>query len=380
MIELFSNFYRPAPPRILTEFEQWLIFLDNKSNTILNRYLKASKLINSVQQKLIHVLDIVDIPYLTKQSKDDFYIYINYFKDIKEQVEGLYNLHNSTFATKNQYINKIDKICFESTIPIFDLDYLSIWPMGTPYSNWKNKITPLYLHYHNSGLLTYNIFYNKIRFKRDEPDVAIFFIDIPSLCMKYFKWYLEAENKDIYIFITNEVWSFLIEQLRHIWLLRQHDLAIMKLNDIDIEEELDLNNKDQDSVGSRYILSINRLVQFYKEIQDGKTTIDTIFNSKLFNYQNNHTFRELVEWTINHLDVPYLSQYTWMRVVRDLPLLTYMIKIYMLYPEGNRTQLFKNIFEVQWKKILSKQPWDYIKTPHIKEWFKKQIVLFNQFI
>lgn len=377
MLASLHNYYKEGSPRLFPELQSWFDVLNIRLNKNKEKYLKVDHLINGVQQKLINVLNIIDIPYLAKQSQDEFYVYINYFKDIKEQVEGLYNIHNSAHPTKNQYIKKIDHVCTEVTVPLFDLDYLSIWPMGKPYSYWKNTVTPLYLQYHDSPILNYDIKYDRIIFRTNEPNIAIFFIDIPSLCMRYFKWYLQSERKDIYSFITHEVWYNIFDQLQHIWVFRQHELAIAKVAGSDISSEVNFNNNNQVKVGSRYTYVMDRLYDFYKEVSEGKVLYSTVFSSKLFNYKNNKTFRDLVSYQLSHMDIPSFSQYSWIKTIRDYQLLSYLCSVYLLNSKSPRFSVFRNSFVIQWNKLLSKSPWDYIKDTYLKEWFKKKMDLFN---
>ena len=381
MLASLHNYYKQGTAKLIPELDSWFKNLDIKLNAVQKRYLKAAKIINSVQQKLIHVLNIIDIPYLAKQSQDDFYIYLNYFKYIKEQVEGLYNLHDSAHPTRNQYIKKIEHVCTEVTVPVFENDYLSIWPMGHSYPDWRYSVNPLYFHYHDSDLLTYNIFMDKIIFKTYEPNVAIFFIDIPSLCMKYFKWYIHTTGvKDIYSFITNEVWFGLIEQMRHIWVMRQHELSMLRVAGVDVSNYIESNAKHPLMTGARYVEIMNKLFNLYKEVSEGKILANTIFSSKLFNYDNNSTFRDLVNYNLSHLYIPEFSQYEWVRFLRDYPLLKYLVSVYLLRDRSPSFKMFKTNFEIRWNKLLSKAPWDNIKDIYLKEWFKKKIAALSSFI
>lgn len=377
MLESLYNHYKEGSPRLFPEIQSWLNFLDIRLNKSKERYLKVDHLINGVQQKMIHALNLVDIPYLVKKSTDDFYIYINYFNEIKEQVEGLYSLNSSSYVTKNQYVKKINHACTEITVPLFDCNYLSIWPMGKDYPYWRDTITPLYLNYHDSIMLNYDIKFDKIIFKYDEPNIAVFFLDIPSLCMKYFKWYLHTNYKDIYTFITHEVWCNLLKQLQHIWVMRQHELAILNVSGIDISGEVNFNNKDQVKVGGRYVSVMDKLSNFYKEVSEGKVLMETVFSSKLFNYNDNKTFRDLVNYTLTRIDIPSFTQYLWVKILRDYPLLKYLCQVYLLNSNSIKFNAMRNSFNIYWSKVISKTPWDYIKTPYVREWFKNKIKIFD---
>ena len=369
MIDRFFAYHQSTSMRIFPELIGYINTFNSQLNQFTKRIQNASVVNNQGVQFLKNILDVCDIPYVVKHSENDFYAFSTYIKSIYDQIENIFDPIRNNKLLYNYFIKYNGTKTHELIIPVNDIDHLKIFDMGYDYySNWLD-ISPVTLWYHDSSEYSLDLLNTQLKFHRDIPNYCILFVDPVSLCMKYYKYAtsVNTPNVNIYRFIKDHVLLKMLKQNLHIWLFKMHINCLRSLFSDDysfIEKNKPYIVFQYGSIGARYPYIMEDLIQYYRGVIDNTYTMNSIFKSKLF--IDEKSFNDIVEIYKNTIDVEYLTQYRWLRVLRDLPYMEYLTLVYKLRGNSSEYDNFKYILDMDIRKMESAGIFNNIKIPYMK--------------
>lgn len=386
MLEDLATWYnKPGSPKVTPEWIAYIRQLDVQKEQLKRRFLGLMPRITEGTEFLTHILDLADIPYIAKQG-NDFYAYMTYIPQVQAQVSSIFDLIRNGRPVFNRYIKRSGFPCYEFTSPVSDVDHLALFPMGQPYYAWRDTVAPLTLWWHDSTEYTLDLMQNQIKFYHDVPETVLFFLDVPSLCIKYLKYYqdpsIRADNKTPLQFIHDDVYFAFFDQIQSIWIFKQHLLALDILLGYEdasaITETVKYTITQYGSVGQRYPMAMNLLLKWYTDVAKGNYLPQSLFNTPFFPLKGLKSFNGLVSWMTDWLDIPHLTQYKWVRILRDMPYLEYVAKVYALNPKHVRWSVFKVQLDTLKRKYTAAVPWGNVKSAILREYLKQKFEMLSQ--
>jgi len=376
MIERFYHYHQSTSMRMFPELIQYINSFDSQLNQFTKRVLDAPVTMSNGVQFLKYILDTCDVPYIVRQSENDFYSFTTYIKDIYNKVENIFDPIRSNKLYYNYFIKYNGKKCNELIIPVGDIDHLKTLQFGVDYySGWEYE-HPVTLWYHDSDEYTLDLLNTQLKFHRDIPSYCIIFVDPVSLCMKYFKYATSSGTNTINTlsFIKNKILIKLLKQNRNIWMFKTHMKCLESALTDDytfIEKNKPYMISQYGSIGGRYPYIMEDIIQYYKGVIHNTYTMNSIFNSKLF--PDEKSFNDIVETYKEEIDVEHLTQYRWLRVVRDLPYLKYLCLVYKLRKNQSEYDNFRYILGIEIRRLESSGVLSNIKLPFFKNMVNSQI-------
>lgn len=349
MLDALKYFYRPTnQSRIIPIWKQYVLNGKQQQDILKKRYLSEDLYSNQGGNKLLSfILREADIPFLAKFN-DDFYVYSTQVIPMVQQFKNIFDLARSGKAYKDMFIKKHSSPPWEYIVPVDDNDWLTIFPMESSFPFW-DKLQPLVLWDHDSSEYTLDMMNGVLRFHNQDPSYVLWLLDITTLIMKALKFHQFRkefttlpgfENQyTIETFIRHHVTDAIQNNNVHLWYFKLHRLAVnivLGFETIDKVNELGKRSQGQyGSIGARFKETMDELIDFYTEIQKGSLLPQVILNIKFF-HDCTKSFSDICRDIPVYYDIPHLSQYRYLRLLRDLPYLEYMIRVYMLNPKSNQ--------------------------------------------
>lgn len=363
MLDSLKYFYRATnQTRVIPIWKQYVQNGKLQQEILKKRFLSIDLITIQNGNKLLqHVLREMDIPSLAKFD-DDFYVYTTQVIPLIQQFKNIFDLARTGKAYKNWFIKEHQVPAWEYIIPTDDNDWLKFFPMGLEFQSWE-RLQPLTMWDYDSPEYTLDMMSAGLRFHMTDPTYVLWLLDLPTLIMKAVKFHQWRkkfttlpgfENQYVRIdFVKRHVFDTIQDDSIHQWQFKLHKLAVNILLGVETEESInELSKRSQaqyGSVGARFKETMHELLQLYTNVQKGSLLPQVVMNIKFF-HNCTRSFSNIVTDIPIKYDIPHLSQYRYLRFLRDLPYLEYLIRVYMLNPDSTQySNLMVRLFSVTTK-------------------------------
>lgn len=378
MLQEISSHFQRYTPRTLTHWSQYLSTLKLQKNDLRTRFINSYG-VESRGFRLLHqVLNTVEIEYLKNQT-NDFHRYINWFFPMRNVSNRIFYPIETGRAYRKVFYKKTIFAPTEYICPTLNVDHLSTLPLGKSWTDWE-CIQPVHLWYNDSIEYTLNILQNQVSYKYNPPGHALIFVDVIALMFKYYKYMtsdIAEASKTPHEFLHKHVYSFFFQDIQNSWILNQLLLCVEFTNSDTNVQQL-IEDKQYGYLGARYVEAMSSMVDILKDIKDGNLRVNSLLSSNLF---PTGSLIDRIEFSFKYLDVEYLRQYTYILLLRDIPVVDLIIKLYQwrIDTPAYKT-LAKDLLQLL-KRYKNNKPWSRIYDSsirlYISDWVDKTIDLLS---
>lgn len=362
MLQELATHFREATPRIIPKWSQYLESLDFQKDQLKRRFLNVygaeSRAMRILRQMLIPV--DTDIEYLKNQS-NDFARYLNWFTKLEGTVTDIFDPVQGGRAYRKTFYKRGLFSTNEYLCPVDDVDHISILPFDKSWEEWE-KVKPVTIWYHDTDEYSLNIVQGNVITKYTQPTYSVVFIDTISLLFKYYKYMtcdITGEHeKTPHNFLWKHVFSSFFDDLQNIWVLNR---ILYCASIIDNEENSKIilqqfppSDKQYGYIGGRYLESMESLFEVFQDVKDGNLRVNNLLSSKLL---PSGSILDRIHYSWKYLDVPHLQQYRHMRIIRDMPILDIILKMYAWRPDTEMYRTLRRDMLVHLRRYKSNRFW-----------------------
>ena len=369
MLEDMKRFLLPTNPIIIPQWNQHINELKLRKEELKRRFLNFYGADSKALRILKHICANVDIEYLDTLTNDyDRYLY--YFVTFNNRNE---NVFNPTIYGK-QYHHTFYKRTFFNTleylIPTGDNDYIKILPFDSTWDEWS-KLKPVVLWYNDSNEFSLDILNDQVKYRFDQPLWATIFIDCCMLGMMYYAYLKKApyidDEKTIHNFLHKHVFSKFFDDLEDIWLFNQFKLVV---NSVTEEQKIEEFNHLYVYQGGRQKEANTRLHNRLVEVKNGNVKPGGILSSHLL---FTGSILNKINYGFEYLDTEHLRQYEFTRILKDIPYLEMILKLYSFRPDHSSYQELTRTLRVMLHRYKINRPWNNLTDTIIKTEIEERI-------
>lgn len=369
MLENIKRFLLPSSPTIIPQWTQHITELKLRKEELKRRFLNFYGYDSKALRILKHICSNVDIEYLDT-LKNDYERYLYYFTTFNNRNENIFNptshgkQYHHTFYTRT-FFNTLEYL-----IPTGDNDYIKILPFDKDWEEWS-KLKPVVLWYNDSNEFSLDILNDQVKYRYDQPTWATIFIDSCTLGMMYYSYIKKApymdDEKTIHNFLHRYIFSKFFDDLEDIWLLNQFKFLINNIN----------NNQSIQEFSNLYIYqggrqkeANTRLYNKILEIKSGNIRPANILSSPLL---FTGSILNKINYGFIYLDTEHLKQYEFTRILKDLPYLEIILKLYNFRPDSSYYKELSRELRVQLYRYKINKPWSTLTDTIIKSTIEEKI-------
>jgi hypothetical protein len=206
---------------------------------------------------------------------------------LEQRIDGL----RTTTDWSGTFVRNSQKKTNELIIPVsYHRDPFMYYPtMPSEEYKWE-QVRPLRLVYHDSPELVLDLIGSpKLRFKKYQPSIAVFTLNMTSLVLKYL-WYNERCKResivpDVKEFIRDDVFAFLFKDLRDVWVLNLLD-HIFSCEDVTDFYDLNTEFSKNEYALSDHGQYLKELFKYSEFVKRGSVDPRFMLNTKLFATQS----------------------------------------------------------------------------------------------
>ncbi len=374
MLDNLKSHFKHATPKIIPQWSQYLTSLQLQKEQLRTRFLNNYGGEARGFRILKQILDYVDVEYLLKQ-RNDYERYINYFLNVRNNVERLFQPVESGRVYRKMFYRKGLFATNEYFCPVDDVDHIQTLPMDKSWEEWE-RVQPVHLWYHDTQEYSLNLLTGQVAFSFTNPSYALIFVDVIALMFKYYKYISSpsiGEEKTLHNFIQNHVYNFFFDDLQNIWILNQIllccDVADTSKDIREITTELQKSNRQYGYIGGRHHEAVEDLLEALNLVREGNLRVNSILSAQLL---PSGSIIDRIHYSFKYLDIAHLQQYKYVRILRDLHLVDLIIKMHMWRPD---TEIYKSLarnlrYEV--RRLQMNKPWskinDSVIRTHVQDW------------
>lgn len=364
MLYQLKRFLYPVVPTIIPQWTEWIKDdLEIRKRELRRRFINNYGYDSRALRLLKHIVGSIDLDYL-KSQRNDFEMYVNYFSNFGTSADHIFNATKFGKAYRNVFYTKTLFTTTEYLIPTNSVDHIKTLPLGESWDVWQH-VKPVTLWYNDSFEYSLNMLNDQVKFKYDQPNYAITFIDSIALSMMWYKYFKEPmisdEDRTIHVFLHRYVFSKLFDDLEDIWLLNQVKSIAEHVDELDI-----LNRVKSDPLfgytGKQKEASL-RLSTKLMDIRNGNLRPNNLLSERLL-YSG--SILDKIHYSFNYLDTENLKQYEYTRILRDLPYLELILKLHGWRPDSSYYRSLTQELRIILKRYMSSKPWSSVVDSTIK--------------
>ncbi len=385
MLTQLQFYYRPSNQvRLLPQWNQFTESLVPQQEQIKKRFMDITTLPTTAGTQILRfIMKEADVPFLTNQD-DDFYLYTTQIPGIMAGTKHLFDLARNGKAYRNLFIYQNSNPIWEYLVSVDDNDWLKYLPLGKEYPAWQD-IQPLKLWWTDSDEYTLDMITGYLRYRTDPPSMVLWMLDIPALIMKAVAWYrwqrkYGVDAPDLSSFIQTEVLSFILTDMINNWYFKLQQLALdiqLGVKPEQVLTEMSIRSQSQwGSVGGRFKASMEYLGKHYEKVATGELHPRAIMSQKFYQRGTTSMIDILNQIDLKY-DIPRQAPFIYLRLIRDLPYLEYMIRLYQLETRRNPGSTeYRNLMErlfsltTKWKNTV---PFTSIKNTLHRTFVKSKV-------
>lgn len=360
MLENIKKYLLPVTPTIVPQWNQHLEELTIRRKEVKRRFLNFYGADSRALRTLKHVAGSIDLDYL-KYCKNDYDAYSNYFRFFGNVADYIFNPTKFGKAYRKLFYHKTHFATTEFIIPNSDIDHIKTLPIGHDWSIWS-KVKPVTLWYHDSTEHSLDLLNDQVKFRYEQPNYSVTFIDSIALGMMYWKYLntpILTEEKTLHNFLHKYVFSKLFEDLEDIYLINRIKNIINGLED-------NITNSDvlYGYSGGRELEANKRLAMKITDIKNGNLRPNNLLSSPLLT--NNTSILGKLSYSFEYLDIEHLKQYEYCRILRDLPYLDMIIKLHEFRNDSSYYQQLTQELRIYLKRYITNKVWSSIADSTIR--------------
>lgn len=383
MLEALRQFYPPVP--ITRNIPQWNMFtqqVHNKQVMLTDRYRNLSiPPVTGGLKVLERILRIAEPKWMAGRY-DNFYILTTQIPWIMNDCKSVFAFSQGGKTYKNLFAFAANsRAISEYVIPPDDNDWLKYLPVHLKdYSAWM-PLQPLTLWWHDSIEQTFDLFSSGyLRFHADAPSFVYWILDIPTLVMKAVQYFRVNADIPLTRYIQTEVLSHLTDQMESTWYFMLHKSAVkIALGELSLSEVIDHYRQRQTQysyVGTKLDEAMRDILNIYEDIKKGALKALPVLSVPFF---RGKSFVDLATAIPLKYNLSHMSQYQAMRLLRDIPLLDYLVNMYRLNPGDHMSSQFRERFRVLLFKWKANIPLSMIKIEAQRIWIKRHLDAWTEF-
>ena len=226
------------------------------------------------------------------------------------------------------------------------------FPFEKDWLNWKS-MRGVRMMYHDSLELPEEFVSSMIQFKVEKPKYLMVAINLPLLCLKYYKYICECRRTkdtcDVNEFLKEYEYSYFFDDLVDIWILNllQHVLSNPERATDDIIKDITMPVRFCTVNMMRQ--GIDGIKEFISILQSGSMKPQDFLVTKWF---NDRSLIDLInENCYRWVALPAQSRYLWMKTLHQFPYFSLLVESVRLFPDTP----FKDTINLRCKEIFNYQ-------------------------
>jgi hypothetical protein len=256
-----------------------------------------------------------------------------------------------------------------------DNDLLKRAPFNKPYSDWKDY-HPLRLYYHDSLEQTLDIASagGIVRFHELSPTYTIWSCDIKGIILKAVAYVRNLKEQDEFNsidFIAHELYDSILDDLLVIWFFKINEQCIKVAKGELTEEELVSRYRRTEGkysyVGESFRPLVHDLIDLYKKVHNGSVLVKSILLLPLLGTTS------FIKQISTRDRISSHTQAKALRLMFDLPYITYLLTILDLQPEHSVTVTVKRYLKQELPKWINETPYSSIRPDHLRNKIKNTL-------
>lgn len=361
MLDSLKDYIKPIVlPARFPQWQQYISVLHIRQQQFQKRYTQLQVPPYSAGlQMLERILRLADIERLSVIG-DNFYLYMTQIPLLLDDTRTVFDAaRNGRTYHRLFAFSQADLNLSEYVISPEDNDWLKILPMtSSNYSDWEST-RPLKLLWYDGMEQTFDMFTTgQLRFHTTVPQFVYWILDVPTLILKAVNWYKNNKNKvELNKYIQTEVFGAVPDDTEFLWYFKLHNAAVdVALETRTRESVLELYPRAQSQygyIGPRFAETFDEITGLYRNVANGSSTPNAIFGFPFF--VDGKSFYDVVTRLFDTCDVSHHGQFKHLRLLRDIPYIDYVCKVFALSPARPNVQGFKSRFQVllnKWKNNI----------------------------
>lgn len=361
-------------------YPQWTQYV----STIENKKVQCQARLMSLRQLTVHKGTQLLLDFLRRWRPDelcllgdDFYIYRTQADDlcnsvVKSNVGGLYYYNFFTMAQSSI----VDHLLFP-----LDNDVLRRAPLGRNYGVWRDY-HPFRLYYHDSLEQTLDMYSagGIVRFHDYPPTYTVWTLDLKGMLLKAVVYMREYKKgpEDYLTFIKEGLYDCILDDLLLIWYFNVQNHAVrISLGETSLEAVTSLYQRQEGPsgyIGGQFAYMIKVMVDLYNKIRDRLVKPEDCFSMPLIGHISMKTWIKTRDRLSSHLqDKVY-------RLVRDLPYLEYILRVFSLVPESTSTRTVKEIVKRELYRWMLGTPLSYVHPDSLRLFIKDRLSRIDRYV
>lgn len=335
---------------------------------------------------LRYILQFLDYDYLDSRS-NNYERYTEYFRYIRRDLMNMFDRVRQGRGFHHLFIEKSPFVCEEYLLPIEDVNTITNLPLDTnDWTVWR-RVRPLRFWTHDSDELSMRLLHGQFGYTYFPPSYVVELLDVIALSFKFYIWLKFYRDKEIaqelayeapqQLFIQKYVLCDLLWDQLDIWLLRN----FYRLNEMysvdEVRKSFSAQALQMDSQYGRVHLSAERgYIGLYREYYENPN-IDfrALLSAPILRHAS---FIDRIMLCQNALMLPRLSDYTYLRILRDFDALHFLTKALFRTKAspGTRISLVREL-RVQSQRLQRHRPWQKCNNLVIQKTIQEKLEAFD---
>lgn len=371
MLSRLTDHFHPASPKVFPKWTQYVDYLKLQKRVLKKRYLNSDVYEARCFHILKHLLKTMerDMEYLMLQQ-NDFSRYLNYFKEVAQSTYDTFAPARTGKAYRKAFYKKGLFATTEYLCPVPDVDHLKTLPLDKSWDDWE-KVKPVHLWHHDTEEYTLNIFSGGIVTKYNPPTYSIICIDAVALMFKYYKYMtmdITGETiKTMHDFIHRHVLVHLMDDLLEVWLFNRINYISKLAEEGESVRSLvnisPMSDRQFGYVGGRYGEAMEELYKAMIQVKEGSVRVNSILSAQLL---PNGSILDRINYMNTYLDIPDTFQYMPVVLMRDIPTIDLMSRMYAWRPDMTMYRTMRRDILVELRRVKRGRCWERIYDSSIR--------------
>lgn len=335
-----------------------------------SRFLLAPVVQSPLVNLLKYLLLNIDTKYLLTLSSD-FDRYTKYVSLEVDNLRGAFDPVKTGTLSKNTFLmHQPGKPAPEVIVSSSYANPLMELPMERDWLNWR-KVTPVHILNHDSSELVSDLYRFALKFKHDHPTYLVASIDIVALIFKYLHYLIELESDaNVEHFIHHFIINDLYTDLKRIWLMNH------MTDQLTVLDSSDTFKKYQPKASPLLVSSAftPAMQDFTREFLLTKNLNVRFGDFLATHWFSGYSITDYLKTLVREVQFPPHKQYTFAKVLRELPILKFVVitnnQRPPSHPEARQLNLLlRRVVETYQRNKV----WRVVRSPSITPMLEQEI-------
>lgn len=354
----FSQYLKPTSPKYLVKMSGYLQTLNQEVLYNQHRYQNSPGIETPGVMMLEYLLNTLPIQEMV-DTPDQFKRYSTYLEPDLSHLGRAIDTIQTHDVNTTSFLDVSARGCKEYIVPVLCDNPLSDMPVGLDWNAWK-RMRPFRVAVMQSKELTFHSYQDVLKFRHDQPPLAIFTVNIPMLAMMY-SVYLNTLNPVPEMTLPDflhryVVFPALLEDSVNLWVRDQYMECLMRtITTRSSHQDIAWVTANNGRIGSQYPQFVEDVYNLITLGQNMSTPPNTVLSSMLLLHGTSvldyyADFRRLNQ-------VPQLRQYRWMDYLLQDRWLDLIIRVVCLNKHWSQFSRFVPYLKREIALFNESHPW-----------------------